>query len=362
MSKYLKKKKKGNGPKILLIVGSVLLILVLAAVAFLYSKLDLIQFDDEVDKDVYSETGVAGDSTEEGEDSEIVDMEGLETVETAPPIPESEIFKDENVVNILVIGTDERTKDFNPKSRSDCMILVSIDREKNTVKLVSLERGICAPILAGEHEGKYDILTHVFRYGGADLLMDTVEHLFKINVDHYVRFNFTAVKGVVDVSGGVEMNLTDTEAWALNEWPEGNLGVTLRKGNNKLNGKAALAFARLRSIDSDWQRVERQRKVILVVVDKLKGSSLITLNNLANEILPLIQTNMSKSQIAEWIVYAPNFFSAEFDQLTIPLKGTYGGMTVMSGGSFAVDHEINNPILKDFLYGDGELLEEFLNK
>lgn len=359
MAKYLKKRKKSNAPKVILAVIAVLLILVLAVVAFLNEKLDLIQFDNEIDKDVYNETGAA---TEPGEDSEFIDMEGLETVETAPPIPESELFEDEDAINILVIGTDERTKDFNPKSRSDCMILVSIDKEKNTVKLVSLERGICAPILAGEHEGKYDILTHVFRYGGADLLMETVEHLFKVKVDHYVRFNFTAVRGVVDVIGGIEVELTDSEAWALNDWPEGDLGVKLRKGTNTLNGKAALAFARLRSIDSDWQRVERQRKVILGVVNKLKGSSLQKLNDLANEILPLIQTNMSKIEIAEMVVYAPNFLTAEFDQLTIPLKGTYGGMTVMSGGSFAVNHEINNPILQDFLYGEGELLEEFLNK
>ena len=82
MAKYLKKRKKSNAPKVILAVIAVLLILVLAVVAFLNEKLDLIQFDNEIDKDVYNETGAA---TEPGEDSEFIDMEGLETVETAPP-------------------------------------------------------------------------------------------------------------------------------------------------------------------------------------------------------------------------------------------------------------------------------------
>ena len=120
---------------------------------------------------------------------------------------------------------------------------------------------------------------------------------------------------------------------------------------NHLDGGNALAYARLRAIDSDWQRVGRQRKVILAVVDALKESSLLELNELADTVLPLIQTNLTKLEIAELILYAPNFLTSEFDQMTIPKQGTYGGMKIRNGASaFAVDFELNNDLLHRFLY------------
>lgn len=360
MGKYSKealkpRKKMPVFLKIILIILLILVLLVGSVVAFLWFKLDLIEFENEIDNSVYYTEPAEGETVDpteatEEEEGQIVDISGLEMVETAPPIPESEIFDEENVLNILLIGTDEHTKEFNVNARSDAMILVSIDRVKNTVKLVSLERGVAAPILEGEHEGKYDWLTHIFRYGGADLLTRTVEHMFKIDVDHYVRVNFNSVVQVVDTIGGIEMDLTESEAWGMSYW-----GREFNKGLQVLDGDAALRFARLRKIDSDWQRVGRQRKVILAVVDKLKGSSLLDLNNLADAVLPLIQTNLTKLEIAELVLYAPNFLSAEFDQMTMPQPGTYGGMSIMGGkGGFAIDYEVNLPILHEFLYGTEE--------
>lgn len=361
MGKYLKPTPKRKRPvlKIILIILLILMILIGAVAAFLWTKLDLIQFENEIDYSVYhtepAPTDAAVDATVAAEvEDEIVDISGLEVVETAPPVPESEVFDDTNVLNILLIGTDERTKEFNTNARSDSMILVSIDRVNNTVKLVSLERGIAAPVLEGVYEGQYDWLTHIFRYGGADLLTRTVEHCFKVDVDHYVRVNFNSVRQVVDTIGGITVDLTENEAWALNKALDSHQ-TRLQEGINRVNGATALSFARLRSIDSDWKRVERQRKVILAVVDELKGSSLLELNDLADEVLPLIQTNMTKLELAELILYAPNFLQASFDQMTIPKQGTYGGMTIMGGkGSFAVDFEVNNAILREFLYGTTE--------
>jgi len=342
--------------KVILIILLILALLVGAVVVFLWSKLDLIEFENEIDHSVYytePAEAEAADPTEETEEEEgqIVDISGLEMVETAPPIPESEIFDEENVLNILLIGTDERTKEFNVSARSDAMILVSIDRVKNTVKLVSLERGVAAPVLEGRYEGQYDWLTHIFRYGGSELLTKTVEHMFKIDVDHYVRVNFNSVVQVVDAIGGIEMELTGAEAWGMSYSKR-----TYHEGINQFDGESALRFARLRKIDSDWQRVGRQQKVILAVVDKLKGSSLLELNNLADAVLPLIQTNLSKLEIAELVLYAPNFLSAEFDQMTMPQPGTYGGMDIMGDKvGFAIDYEVNLPILHEFLYGNEEI-------
>ena len=328
----------------------ILLLLVGTVVGFVWSKLRLIDYDDGTrDTPALAETVPQETLGEDGEASEqLVDVSGLAQVKTPPAIPTRKIEKRDDVVNILLLGTDERSTQLSDAARSDSMILVSINKTDKTVKLVSLERGMGVPVLEGEYEGQYDWLTHMFRYGGADLVCKTVEHCFRVEVDHYVRVNFTTVQTVVDAIGGVSIYLTDAEAGYLRL-----LDPNLVEGVNALNGEVALAYARLREIDSDWQRVGRQRRVILAAVEALKGASLKQLNDLLDRTLPLIQTNMSMLEITDLMLYAPNFLQSSFDQMTIPKEGTFGGMTGMGGrGLFAVDFTVNSQILYDFLYND----------
>ncbi len=332
----------------------IFLLLIGTVVGYVYSKLSLIQYGNEPEVQAGSSPTVP----EETEAEELlVDIGSLETVATIPVIPDTEIQQDDDIVNILVLGTDERSKELNVNARSDAMILVSINKTDKTVKLVSLERGMGVPILEGEYAGEYELLTHIFRYGGAELVRKTVEHCFRIEVDYYVRVNFTTVTTVVDAIGGIDIYLDLGEADALNRANRSNHHplTNLDEGMNHLDGTTALHFARLRSIDSDWYRIERQRRVILAAVESLKGASLKELNDLLDQTLPLIQTNMTMLEIAELMLYSPNFLNSEFDQRTIPEQGTYGGMSGLHGkGMFAVDFETNIKILKEFLYGTAE--------
>ena len=329
----------------------ILLLLIGTVVGFIWSKLRLIQYDDGTLKDTPTENQGMDWTESTQESGPGVDISGLEEMETFPVIPDAEIPEKDDVVNILVLGTDERTIDLSEKARSDSMILVSIDKTNKTVKLVSLERGMGVYMETGMMAGEYDLLTHAFRWGGADLVCDCVETNLRVEVDHYVRANFTTVETVVDAIGGIDIELTDKEAAVISLFhPE------VTAGKNHLNGEAALGFARLRSIDSDWRRVERQRKVILAAVEALKGASLKELNNLLDQTLPLIQTDMSMLDIAEMMLYAPNFLTSEFDQMTIPKQGTYGYKDGIKG--FAVDYEVNSQILRDFLYGAEEEASE----
>ncbi|MBE6980421.1 MAG: LytR family transcriptional regulator [Ruminococcaceae bacterium] len=367
MAKYSNKKR--ISPILLVLLSIVLLFVLLIGIifAFVWSKLDKITYADEIedsylatdpfDQDLDSNE-LNNPETASDEDLLIV-IEGLDTQLEPPTVPDTEVQTDQNVLNILLIGTDERTTKYSKNARADSMILVSINKDLHTVRLVSLERGIGVPILEGELEGQYDLLTHIFRWGGADLLIKTVEHCFKVDVNHYVRVNFAAVEKIVDTIGGINIEMTAKEAEGINLWtPEGKPKV--QAGLNRVNGETALSFARLRWIDSDWQRVGRQRKVILAVVDELKHSDLKELNNLADTVLPLIQTNLTKMEIAELMLYAPNFLRSQFDQMTIPKQGTYGGMGIRNGGgAFAVDYEINNDLLYRFLY-EGATSEELL--
>ena len=331
----------------LLVLLLLLLILVGIAVGYVYSKLSLIQYDDG------SGGGYADESAppEEAKDflAEIeasgpgVDISGLEEVETYPVIPDAEIQDDDDIVNILLMGTDSYDGSLTKYARSDCMILVSINKTENTVKLVSLERGMGVFMEYGEMAGEYDLLTHAFRWGGANLVCDCVENHLRVEVDYYVRVTFSTVEEVVDAVGGIDVELTKAEADVL---------PGMQPGMNHMNGKQALTFARLRCIDSDWQRVERQRKVILATVNALKDASLTELDAVLNVALPLVQTDMSKLEIADLLLYAPNFLKSEFDQMTIPEQGTYGYKNGIKG--FAVDYEVNSQILREFLYGPEE--------
>lgn len=329
------KKKKGK------IVAAVIILIILAILiggfAFVKGKLNLIDYDDG--KKEYA-------TIQEGDEDQLdLDLSGLEQVDPQG-IPSGEIYKDKNVINVLLLGTDERTKDFSDNARSDSMMLLSINTKEHTAKLVSLERGMGVPILEGPYKGQYDWLTHCFRYGGADLVMKEVRECFRVDVERFVRVNFTSVEYIVDLLGGIDVNLTAKEAEYFNQ-----CGRNATVGVNHFDGETALFYARIREIDSDWQRVKRQQTVIQACADKLKGSSVSTLNELLNQILPMVQTNFTQGEITKLMLEAPEFLGVEFERMTLPAEGTYGGMTGMGGRSmFAPDFAENAKILREFLY------------
>jgi LCP family protein required for cell wall assembly len=294
----------------------------------------------------------------ESEAEVTVNMDGLEMV-TAPNLSTGDLITDKDVMNILLLGTDERQAYFNTNSRSDVIILVSINKKAGTVKLVSFSRGIAAPFMEGQYKGKYEWLTNLHRWGGSKMVMMAIEECFKVECDYFVRVNFSTVKTVVDAIGGIDIELTKREADYLNKFNrtvKNMASTTTQKpcveGMNNLDGGMACHYARLRKVDDDWVRMDRQRTVVMQTVEKLKGSSFSTLNNLCDMVMPLIQTNLSMIEIAELILYSPKFLESEFDQLEIPIANSYGGMNVMNGGSaWALNFEKNNAVLHDFLYG-----------
>ena len=338
---HSKAKKKPRGWLIALLTLLILfLILAAGAALFVNSKLSLIDYSD-------GSLENPAPAEESGEEDLSVDLTGLEMKEP-PALPQGEAAADDNILNVLILGTDERTVDFS-SARADAIILLSLDLKENTAKLVSLERGMGVPILEGEYEGEYDWLTHCFRYGGASLMLKEVQTCFNVDVEHYVRVNFTSVRNIVDILGGIDVELTAAEAERLSGG-----GKSLSPGMNHMDGDVALSYARLRSIDSDWNRVKRQRTVIQACMNSIRGADVKTLNELCDAILPYVQTNFTKLEILELMTRLPGFLGVQFEQMTIPAEGTYGGMIGLQGRSlFAVDFETNAKILNDFLYGEG---------
>ena len=354
-------KKKKDIPIIVPIALAVLAV-ILALVLFVNGKLNLLDYDDGKLKTEFS-----GD-VNESEDLEL-NLSGLEQKD-APTMSELDTIDEEGIINILLLGTDERDFSFSEDARADAIMLLSLNTNDYSAKLISIERGTGVPILDGEYEGLYDWITHCFRYGGADLMMREVEECFKVKVDRYVRINLNMLVKVIDVIGGVDVELTALEAWYINTVsryedvaPYLNQGyyraedsdfepTNLVEGMNHLHGEAALAYARLRALDSDWHRIERQRTVLQACVDTIGSADLSTLNELCNEILPMVRTNLTKGEIAALMLKAPGFLNVDFGQMTLPAQGTYGAMTGMGErGMFAPDFDVNAKILQEFIYG-----------
>lgn len=346
------------------------IVVLLAMAAFLYvnGKLDLLRYNDGS----VSEMGEIG-----AEEDQDLDGTGLTHTEADMAVPEGSPFADEDVLNILLVGTDERTEavndadafthlnqldgtedttEFSDDARADSMILVSMDIKDHVIRLVSIERGTGVPILLDGYEDQYDWITHTFRYGGPKLTMKTVEECFNIEVDHFVRVNFNSFVQIVNAVGGVDIDITEMEAKALNwEVPSNSMLIVnhVDPGLNHFDGYTALQYARLRKIDNDWKRVERQRTVIKAVLDQVKNASVMELDNLLNTLLPLIQTNFTKTEIAALLVQLPGFLGCDVQQMSLPLQGTYGVRTGMDDRlMYDPDWVVNIKALQDFLYND----------
>lgn len=365
-TEMLNKKLKGNHRVVLITVLSLIIIAVsLAAIGVFYinQKLNLIDYNSG---NPASTDDLVIDNRAE------VDIGGLEVWE-APILSKSaqtlELADDDGIFNIMLLGTDGRTEEYTDNARADCTMLLSLNLEDHSAYLTSFERGIGMPITSGPNKGKYDLLTHIFRHGGAAMVVEDIRECFNVDVEHYVHINFSSLIDVVDILGGINIELTEEEAWYLNSVQSGrsvspylNQGYfrydsdapehEFVAGTNKLTGTMALAYVRLRGIDSNWHRIERQRNVIQACAYAIEDADLVTLNSLANQILPLVQTNLTKEEIGALILALPGFLGVEFEQLTVPAEGSYGGMTGIYGASMlAVDFDYNSALLHDFIYG-----------
>lgn len=347
--------------RIVAIVLVVVLALGLVAYGYFHSKYRLMNISDG--KFAGTEVSAEGDSQDELENEELQsrEIEEKQAIEAT-----GEIEEDKAVFNILLIGTDDRTTKFNDNARGDTCILLSINRETNQVHLVSFERAIGVKIPSGEYEGQWDWLTHMFWYGGPYLMTRQIRENFKVDVTKYIRVNIRTFMELVDSVGGVDIDMTEAECNNINHPEEtftaGNIkGMHVENevqqdlvpGINHLNGATAMCYARLRAIDDDWHRVERQRKVILAAVENLKKLSVTELDKLLNNVLPLVQTNLTEGDIAGLIPEAATFVNMDYDTTTFPLKHTYGLMDGMCGRKvLALDFETNAEELQNFLYGE----------
>lgn len=238
-------------------------------------------------------------------------------------IDDPRMWYNDNIINILLIGCDEgEGSKYYP--RADSVIVLSINKLNSNIKLVSLSRATYVSI-PGHGNAR---LNAAHAYGGAKLLVDTVETNYKIRIDHYVSIDFNGFIKAIDALGGVDIELTEAEVNALSSVLKQNGTVINGAGKYHLNGDEALQYSRLRGIDSDRDRTERQRTLLLSIAAKFKKmtttesySSLISkATDFLDQVLPLVKTDFTKGQIISQASSYINYLKWPITEAIIPVN------------------------------------------
>lgn len=256
------------------------------------------------------------------------------------------ILSDPDIQNILLIGSDTRGNE--KYGRSDSMLLLSVNHKTNQVKMVSFLRDLYVKI-----DGMKDNRINAsFAYGGPKLLIDTIQNNFRIKIDKYVCVDFSSFQKAIDAVGGVSINLTSKEAQELNANPGvyGNGMQKVSPGLNRLNGATALGYARIRHIDSDFGRTQRQRNVLQALMTSVKHSSPGTMLQIANTVFPLLKTDLNNSEIIGLISQASSFLNNQSEQISVPQTGAYQAKYIRKMNVLVPDIEKNKQIIWKFLY------------
>ncbi len=202
---------------------------------------------------------------------------------------------------IAIFGVDSRNDELVKGTRSDCIILATINENTKEVNLTSVYRDTYLEITGRS----LDKVTHAYAYGGAELALSTLNENLDLNIREFVTVNFESVVEIVDAVGGVSMNITSAELKYINGYIDEINKVTghsashlTKTGSQTLNGVQALAYGRIRATaGGDYKRTERMRDILMAVVDKAKKLSLTKLNSLADKLLPLVYTNIKSNEI-----------------------------------------------------------------
>lgn len=268
---------------------------------------------------------------------------------------------EKGITNILLVGIDARN--LNERARSDSMMILTVDNKHKDLKLTSLARDTYVEI-PGKGSEK---LTHAYAYGGIDLLIETVEKNFELDIQNYAIVNFFSFMDIIDTLGGVTLDIQSSElgqlkkyteeCYNLNENPnKGSLEFIKYAGVQKLNGYQTLAYSRIRYNDSAFERDRRQRDIIQAVTQSFKEFSITKYPSLIDTLLPYIKTNMKPSSILKVGTTILGFGSTAIKQLEFPITESSGysngGILPGKGWVLQFDTDKNLPVLHDFIFKD----------
>lgn len=277
------------------------------------------------------------------------------------------VNSDDQIVNILLIGNDYREeKGYGASGLTDTMIIATMDMKHGTLKLTSLMRDLVVEI-PGHGKNK---LNAANSFGGVELLYKTIATNFNIELDGYVEVGFSAFTKVVDKVGGVEAELTESEASYLNStnYIRKKSSRNVKVGKQTLDGAQALGYCRIRKggvttitgLRDDYGRTWRQRTIINAVFNKVKKMPMSDWLDIANSVLKKVTTDLTNEQITDYMKDVVGMGTTTVYQLQIPVQGYFrsgqngeyscGSCIVMTSGGSAWDTSANAEALNQFVF------------
>ena len=254
---------------------------------------------------------------------------------------ENALMRSAGVTNILLMGID--TEDSTASTRSDAMILMSIDSLHAKIKLSSFMRDMYVEVPGYG----YTKLTHACIYGGPQLTVDTIELNFGIDIDAYAKIGYDLFRELAEGVGGItvpEIDATESAALAIE-------GVYIEPGTDiHLDGNETLQYCRTRKGQSDFQRTERQRQAITLIIKKALKTNPVKLVFLARSIVGKLECSCKKTELIPLALRAVPCMLGEIGQQQIPADGTWDGATRDGMSVLLVDTEANRQVLHDFIY------------
>lgn len=374
------KSRKNIKRRIIIIISTIFMtILIVVITAFLYihsfiNKMNLVNASEtataeithtlslEEDSDLATETESEAESEAEKINSDLPDAPEPEVAVLEDKIKANmeknqvEIKYDKNVFNVLLIGSDTRTN--GGAGRSDAMILVSINKDTKKIIVTSILRDIYLKIPG---MAKSNRINTAYAFGGADLLLNTIEQNFKIKVDKYASIDFYAFIDIVDTVGGVTLQVNEEDIPIINDYVKELNNLTKQEeekdcltesGILLLNGKQALGYARNRYVGTDFERTARQRRVLEQVYTEMKSLNLLELQDMLNAILPQVTTNLTEGEIFSMILSFATYINYDIEQWSIPMAGSYEGMRIRGMEVLGIDFDQNINELQSKVYGD----------
>ena len=303
--------KKGKPwVKVLLIVLAVMLLLAAVGGGFVLSKMNKIKRAERGDNNLSSDD-LAGLLVEETTESTTAPTQATETEPTQPDYGTTG-----KVINVLLIGQDAR--EGEDSKNADTLILVTVNKETKKITMTSFLRDSFVYIenfadSSGViHNGRTKMtLCYALGYkwggdlGAMEMIDSVIERNFGAKVDHNIEVNMDAFDACINALGGVTITLDEDEVKYMNDYFKNYDDRVFEVGDNLVDGWAAEVYVRTRHAnngDNDFNRTDRQRAVIAQVLEKVKGMSLVQINNLIDELLPMVLTDMSNTDMTNYVM------------------------------------------------------------
>lgn len=264
---------------------------------------------------------------------------------------ESNFQYQRGITNILFIGLDAR--EVNENSRSDSMIIATIDENNKKLKFTSIMRDTYVNIPG---HGQQKINT-AFALGGAQLLLKTLESNLNIKIEKYIVVNFWGFQDIVDSLGGLDISIKDYEVDEINKYigevNEKKSPRIIKSGLQHLDGQQVLAYTRIRKVgDGSFERNRRQREVMMLLSERILAMNFWNYPSMVSKISNYIKTNIEPMTIINYGYTVSKIKPMTIEQLQIPVSELCEGGNYKGSWVIIMDKKQNSNILNNFIYND----------